>query len=506
MSEEQRLRAADAFWREADGADQQIEAMVLLAQRLKARPKFIATLPVDKKAKHLAHYVGMPDALAARLLVSYHLAHQRPMMARLPRRARHRPRQRPHQRRTDRARWLTTSSRRARRRWPPRTPPTTCGCTSTRWCFRTPTRGEGSRRFACVTAWLVHAFTATGAVLAYLALEATIAGDTRQAFLWLVVATLVDAVDGALARLARVKERTPQFNGARLDDIVDYLTFVFVPVFILRHDGLLPAGGVGLAVAAAVLLSSAYGFSREDAKTADHFFTGFPSVLEHRGGLYGRHPVVAPGQRGDPVRAGGARLRADRLHLPVAYAAMAGGDYRTGRAVVRRDGRRDRGAAEPAALAGAGSLLYPVYYFGAFVRPALPARPDSRGRERRERTPPSAEAAPPRHRGGRSPTCPTDTRMGAPAFGSRVAEVHAERAGACGGNLVREGVRGVGPLAPARPVGPDGGQPRLLRAVDLVAVLAPVLRRAATAVIHRDQDRRCCPDTAGRPAGRSRVP
>ena len=128
-----------------------------------------------------------------------------------------------------------------------------------------------------MTAWLVHAFTATGAVLAYMAVEATIAGDTRRAFLWLVVATLVDAVDGALARLARVKERTPQFNGARLDDIVDYLTFVFVPVFILRHDGLLPAGAGGLAVASAVLWSSAYGFSREDAKTPDHFFTGFPS-------------------------------------------------------------------------------------------------------------------------------------------------------------------------------------------------------------------------------------
>ena len=128
-----------------------------------------------------------------------------------------------------------------------------------------------------MTAWLVHAFTATGAVLAYMAVEATIAGDTRRAFLWLVVATLVDAVDGALARLARVKERTPQFNGARLDDIVDYLTFVFVPVFILRHDGVLPAGASGLAVASAVLLSSAYGFSREDAKTPDHFFTGFPS-------------------------------------------------------------------------------------------------------------------------------------------------------------------------------------------------------------------------------------
>ena len=125
--------------------------------------------------------------------------------------------------------------------------------------------------------WLVHAFTASGAVLAYLALLRAVAGDFRAALLFLVAATLVDAVDGVLARLARVKERTPQFNGARLDDLVDYLTFVFVPVFIIHRAGLLPAGTAGMIVVAAVLLSSAYGFSREDAKTADHFFTGFPS-------------------------------------------------------------------------------------------------------------------------------------------------------------------------------------------------------------------------------------
>jgi phosphatidylcholine synthase len=128
-----------------------------------------------------------------------------------------------------------------------------------------------------MTAWLVHAFTATGAVFAYLALVATTDADLRSAFLWLVAATLVDAVDGALARLARVKERTPHFNGARLDDIIDYLTFVFVPVFILHQSGNLPHGLLGLLAVAAVLMSSAYGFSRDDAKTADHFFTGFPS-------------------------------------------------------------------------------------------------------------------------------------------------------------------------------------------------------------------------------------
>lgn len=80
LSESQKLQAAEAFWREADSADQQIEAMVLLAQKLKARPKFIASLTPERKAKHLAHFPGMPDVLAARLLVSYHLAHQRPMM------------------------------------------------------------------------------------------------------------------------------------------------------------------------------------------------------------------------------------------------------------------------------------------------------------------------------------------------------------------------------------------------------------------------------------------
>jgi hypothetical protein len=81
MSEEQKLRAAEAFWREPDGIEQQVEAMALLAQKLKARPRYIQGLPIEKRARHLAHFPGMPDLLAARMLVSYHLAHQRPMMS-----------------------------------------------------------------------------------------------------------------------------------------------------------------------------------------------------------------------------------------------------------------------------------------------------------------------------------------------------------------------------------------------------------------------------------------
>ena len=125
-------------------------------------------------------------------------------------------------------------------------------------------------------AWLVHFYTATGAVLAFLATLATFQDRFRAAFILLIASTVVDATDGLLARRARVKETTPNFDGARLDDIVDYLTFVFVPMLIILKGGHLP-GDWGLAVCTAVLLSSAYGFSSLDAKTDDYFFTGFPS-------------------------------------------------------------------------------------------------------------------------------------------------------------------------------------------------------------------------------------
>ena len=125
-------------------------------------------------------------------------------------------------------------------------------------------------------AWCVHAYTASGAVMGLAGVMAVVAGDYRLAFVWMFVATFVDGTDGVLARAARVKERTPGFDGARLDDIVDYLTFVFLPAFLLVHAGFFPPQAA-VAVAAAMLLASAYGFASIDAKTADNYFTGFPS-------------------------------------------------------------------------------------------------------------------------------------------------------------------------------------------------------------------------------------
>ena len=127
-------------------------------------------------------------------------------------------------------------------------------------------------------AWLAHLYTGLGAVAALAAALAVIAADYRAAFIWLGVQILIDATDGLLARAVRVKERLPNFDGARLDDIIDYLTYVFIPVLLLLHARLLPPVW-DVALGAVVLLASAYGFSQTAAKvqTSDHFFTGFPS-------------------------------------------------------------------------------------------------------------------------------------------------------------------------------------------------------------------------------------
>ncbi len=123
----------------------------------------------------------------------------------------------------------------------------------------------------------LHAYTATGAVFAFLLVVAAFEGEIKRA-LWLALAALViDGTDGFLARYLRVSETIPSFDGARLDDIVDYLTYAFAPMVLLWTTGRLPAGGIGITLAVLPLLASSYQFCRTDAKTADHFFLGFPS-------------------------------------------------------------------------------------------------------------------------------------------------------------------------------------------------------------------------------------
>ncbi|MGQ0591021.1 MAG: CDP-alcohol phosphatidyltransferase family protein [Sphingosinicella sp.] len=138
-------------------------------------------------------------------------------------------------------------------------------------------REEAERPGGALLAWLVHLFTASGAVLALLALAAIEERAFNLALLWLVIALAIDGVDGTLARAARVKHRLPRIDGAILDLVIDYLTYVFVPTLFIWRAGLLPEPLV-IPLAAAIQISALYVFARAHKKTEDGNFRGFPAV------------------------------------------------------------------------------------------------------------------------------------------------------------------------------------------------------------------------------------
>src|ERR671916_3331022 len=125
---------------------------------------------------------------------------------------------------------------------------------------------------------LVHVYTASGVLFA---LAATIeicssAPDPRLVFVLLAAAVLVDATDGPLARRAEVKRWLPSIDGRTIDDIVDYLTFTFLPLLLVWRMGWLPEPAALWVVPA--LLASLFGFANTGAKDEEGgFFLGFPS-------------------------------------------------------------------------------------------------------------------------------------------------------------------------------------------------------------------------------------
>jgi phosphatidylcholine synthase len=130
-----------------------------------------------------------------------------------------------------------------------------------------------------VLAWCVHLYTALGLVAAA-AIAALLVRGGPDAFRWsfilMMAATFVDATDGTLARRIGVKHVLPGFDGRKLDDLIDFLTYTFLPLLLIWRADLLP-GALGL-VLLLPLLSSAYGFCQVQAKTDDGYFLGFPSL------------------------------------------------------------------------------------------------------------------------------------------------------------------------------------------------------------------------------------
>ncbi|WP_072389955.1 CDP-alcohol phosphatidyltransferase family protein [Hyphomicrobium sp. CS1BSMeth3] len=128
--------------------------------------------------------------------------------------------------------------------------------------------------------WLaasVHLFTALGIVCALLAAHALLDRAYETAFAWLGIALIIDGIDGAFARALDVKRRLPRFSGEKLDQVVDYVTYVFVPALALQLGGHLDGlwGGI---LASLILLSSLYHFCDNGNKADDHCFVGFPAI------------------------------------------------------------------------------------------------------------------------------------------------------------------------------------------------------------------------------------
>ncbi|WGH79389.1 CDP-alcohol phosphatidyltransferase family protein [Jannaschia ovalis] len=121
----------------------------------------------------------------------------------------------------------------------------------------------------------VHLLTATGAVFAMFSLLAAVEGNWSWMFLWLLAALAVDGIDGPLARRWDVTLHAARFDGVMLDLIIDYLTYVFIPVYALYASGLVP-GWAGWGILTVVPFAGALYFADVRMKTEDASFEGFP--------------------------------------------------------------------------------------------------------------------------------------------------------------------------------------------------------------------------------------
>lgn len=139
-------------------------------------------------------------------------------------------------------------------------------------------RSERARLGRKARAYLVHLFTASGVAFAFLAMAEVVRSDLdpRWVFGWLTLAVLIDAADGPLARLWNVKLYAPRILGPTIDQIVDYLTFTFIPLTLVwRMDWLPDPDGLWVVL---VMVVSLLGFANTSAKQArEGFFLGFPS-------------------------------------------------------------------------------------------------------------------------------------------------------------------------------------------------------------------------------------
>ena len=180
-----------------------------------------------------------------------------------------------------------------------------------------PNSHEAIRFDQSARGYFVHIYTASGLVFAFLAMaEICGRGEAPRpalVFLWLILAVLVDATDGPLARLWHVKIWAPRLDGRKIDDIVDYLTFTFIPLLLVWRMDWLPTWSEFLIPAA--MVASVLGFANSGAKQEDEgFFLGFPSYWN----IYAFYVGLWAVQFGEAGRVASAALLALLTILTVA--------------------------------------------------------------------------------------------------------------------------------------------------------------------------------------------
>ncbi len=128
-----------------------------------------------------------------------------------------------------------------------------------------------------ITAWAVHGFTASGAVLGFLAIISIFNNDQTSSFLWLGLALLVDGLDGTIARKVGVSDKAPNIDGSTLDNVIDYLNYVIIPSLMIYWFQMVP-NGWEIIIPASIFAVSLYTFANINMKTEDYYFSGFPAL------------------------------------------------------------------------------------------------------------------------------------------------------------------------------------------------------------------------------------
>ncbi len=124
-------------------------------------------------------------------------------------------------------------------------------------------------------AWGVHLFTASGLVSGFMAILAINSRNWREAMLWLVLCLVIDGIDGAFARLFRVKEVLPYMDGKTIDYVIDFATYAIIPAYLF-HQADLVSEDWRLPCTSIILLVSALYYGKEGMVSDDMYFIGFP--------------------------------------------------------------------------------------------------------------------------------------------------------------------------------------------------------------------------------------